>query len=740
MDQQFDPYKRNFASLSVADLLEARAAFHVHFAHITRITGTAIGLYLIRDRDPDAAHPTTADAAAQRGTKGERTLANSSVQKWSWPCILVFVDAWLRPEEFRAGSASEVPPFVYLPDGRVIPVCTVLSPPPTPASPRPLSPYEFTSYALAPGYPLRSLVQGAPRFGTAGCLATDGRKTYVMTSRHVSGAPGDIVSATVQGEDQPVGVASTASLATLDLPDVYSSFKATETKLNIDVGLVDVFDASQWTAQVYGVGTLGALVTFDTRTASLDWIGRKVVASGAASGRMEGEIRALFYRYKTVAGRDGVTDFLIGGRDKAPLPTRHGDSGTVWCIDPVEFGLPADSRAAHRPFAIQWGGVRLSAGPEAQGRPFALATSLAIVCRELDVDLVTDVDQELPQYWGATGHYKIAQLAIDRIANPALKAFFSANLTSISFDAAAIGKAIRAQDPREFVPLADVPDYVWKTNINRSTDAARPQENWTHYADMDLVGAAGHTLDAACGTPPVLDLAAWIAFYKGAPVPSASTSRSNNMGSLPFRVWQVFNEMLAARKAGSAPRFLAACGVLAHYIGDACQPLHGSIHSDGLDGARTGVHSAYEDKMIDKRAADLTRLLDAFKDTKLKPLGVKHAATGHQAGQMCIELMRRASGYLPPRTICRTYDRLGGGTNGAMLDGMWAALGDATVRCLADGRRVLAVLWNSAYESVPGKPFAGTVKRSALQAIYEKATFVESRHLANLKVSDYPKP
>ena len=739
MDQQFDPYRRNFASLSTSDLLEARAAFHVHFSHLTRVTGTAIGLYLIRDKDADAHRPTSADKAVhQRGTQAARTLDNSRVTKWSWPCILVFVDRWLSMAELHKTKSTGIPPFVFMPDGRVIPVCTILSPPETRVAPRRRAPYEFTSYALAPGYPLRSKVQGAVRFGTAGCLVSDGRKTYVLASRHVSGEPGDIVSATVQDTDQPIGVAAEASLAALSFPDVYPTLPAPQTWSNIDVGLVDVDDASQWTAQVYGLGTLGALATFDEQTASLDWIGRKVVGSGAASGRMEGEIRALFYRYKTMAGRDGVTDFLIGGRDASLLPTRPGDSGTLWCVDPSEYGLSDREPGAYRPLAIQWGGVRLDAGAGATTQQFALATSLAIVCRELGVDVIADVAEERPQYWGATGHYKIAQLAVGAVGNAALRAFLKSNLKNISFESQDIGQAIGSQDPTHFVPLADVPDYVWKTTLNKKTPASRPQENWNHYADMDLVGADGRTLDALCGDPPTLDLEAWIAFYRKAPAPAQAGSSSVNMGALPFRVWQVYVEMLAARKAGNAARFLTACGVMAHYVGDACQPLHGSIHADGLDGSSTGVHSQYEDRMIDAFAPQLTVALDAFSNAKLLPMGVKTARTGHEAAQMCVELMRRARTYLPPDKICRTYQQLGGGARVAMLTGMWQALGDATVMCLADGTRVLAALWTAAYATVPAKPFRGAVKTPALMKIYEDETgFVESKHLANLDPAKY---
>src|SRR5665213_542465 len=90
----------------------------------------------------------------------------------------------------------------------------------------------------------------------------------------------------------------------------------------------------------------------------------------------------------------------------------------------------------------------------------------------------------------------------------------------------------------------------------------------------------------------------------------ACKGRSNNMGALPFRVRQIFDAMVEYRRQRDAKNFLCAAGVLSHYFGDACQPLHSSMHADGLDGASTGVHSMYEETMVDKFAAELGAQLD----------------------------------------------------------------------------------------------------------------------------------
>jgi hypothetical protein len=81
----------DFNSLSVRDLLEARDQFHTHLANLENVSGTAVGRYLIRNTDPDFHDP---HSRAKPPDYSPRTLTNSAVTPWSWPCVLVFVDKW----------------------------------------------------------------------------------------------------------------------------------------------------------------------------------------------------------------------------------------------------------------------------------------------------------------------------------------------------------------------------------------------------------------------------------------------------------------------------------------------------------------------------------------------------------------------------------------------------------------------------------------------------------------------
>jgi hypothetical protein len=125
-----NPYARRYASLSIADLLDAREAAHIHFTQMENVFATAIGLYRIREGDMDHTHyhPPAEAALKERGKKTlPRTMENTVVQPWSWPCVLVFVKDWIKPADYHAAAVKGqvVPPFIYLPDGRVIPTCVV---------------------------------------------------------------------------------------------------------------------------------------------------------------------------------------------------------------------------------------------------------------------------------------------------------------------------------------------------------------------------------------------------------------------------------------------------------------------------------------------------------------------------------------------------------------------------------------------------------------------------------------
>jgi len=711
-----------FSSLSVEDLLDARDAYHVHLSHLQNVIATAVGPYRIVGTDPDARD---ARRVAARGRTRRRTLQNTIVAPWSWPSVLVFVDGWLDPKDFARCADEIVPPRLYLPDGRVVPTCVIYAE----RHPKPVAPPRrllFPASAIGGGYPVLAEVQGTTHVGTLGCLVSDGDALFALTDRHVTGEVGRELYTLVQGEREPLGRTDARSLRKLPFAEAYPGWTGTNSHANLDAGLIRVDDSTRWTSQVYGIGEFGELADLSTDTLSLDLVGRPVCAYGAASGLMEGEVQALFYRYRTVGGADYVADLLIGPRAGRPAAlARHGNSGAVWFLgEPPKPGDDRPRSSLPRPLALHWGGQTLVEPGGAVETEFALATLLSTVCRELDVDVVRDLNLGLPETWGKLGHYTIGAAAVPFVTNKRLAAFLDKNLDRISFSAHDLLDLDTALKRRKFVALADVPDIIWKERGPRK----RGREGPNHFADMDEESArfGGKTLLELCSSPARLEPALWKDFYDSINV------KGRNQGLLPFRVWQLYDAMVEALGRGDVTAWLCAAGVLAHYIADACQPLHVSRLHDGHPdtGEGEGVHSAYETKMIDRFATDVVAKVDqALKAERITPI-----SSGREAGFETVKLMKRSTRALPPETIIKAFtDNPGRGRIAAL----WDALGEATCERMADGAALLASIWQGAWVEGGGARVPAAklkpVSTRALARLYENPDFAPSLFLEMLE-------
>ena len=267
---------KNFNMLSLRDLLAARDLYHLHLLAKQHVVGTAIGRYLIRKADPwpssgrDAIDRDTAQAKA--AVKPPRTLANSEVRPYSWPCVLVFVDTWLNKEDFTRTEGLQpsdvVPPTLYLPDGSRVPVCVVHAPLQD-ALPPARPPQHFPEHRIGGGYPILMDVQGEERFASAGCLVTDGHTTYTLTSRHVTGPAGTPVYTLIGGEKVLIGKSAHKQLTRKLFQEIYEDWPGKKVFVNLDIGLVDVDDVQSWTAQIFGLGTIGPLADLSADNLSL---------------------------------------------------------------------------------------------------------------------------------------------------------------------------------------------------------------------------------------------------------------------------------------------------------------------------------------------------------------------------------------------------------------------------------------------------------------------------------------
>lgn len=780
--QPFPP-RRDFASLSMRDLLDAREAYHVHLSSLENVVATAIGRYRIHRDDFYAKNPPDKKRPEDYPRVSEpRTLANSLVKSWSWPAVLVFVREWEEPEKL---GEQIVPRSLYLPDGRVVPTCVILATPdeaPAPPVPGPSQ----ASALLGGGYSALRQHQGVNNLGTFACLVYREGSYYALTNRHVAGRGDEVISAFAHGEYRRVGVSADIGLTRVLMPEIFPAWPGDKTYLTLDAGLVRVDNFEDWTSQVFGIGEVGATFDATEQTITLDLIGCPVRAFGGTSGVIEGEIQALFFRYESLGGYDYTTDVLIGprtfARDEpgfAPF-TRPGDSGTLWFYDPpsgdggddedeeggdggddvgaeVDPHLPPErgKRARRlRPIAMQWGGQRF-VDADGSTSAFALASFVSSVCRALDVEIVRDWSTGHDEYWGKLGHFAVGWKACDYVTGDKLSRLMKANQVRIGFGDEKLGKGAEFRmGSGDYVPLADVPDYVWIGGAGRS------QEGIQHFADVDIYGiGGGETLLKQCHDDPgKISATVWKEFFDG----FAEAGVGPDEGALPFRVWQIWEAMVDYLKQKDVKRFVAAAGILAHYIGDASQPMHCSYKHHGnppmlkrhgrkypvmKDSAEfaafkktrpSKIHGIYEESMLEVDTPTVLASVDAaMAQTKAPPDDV---VSGHGAAVETIRLMYEAQARLSPDAIINADDpSLTAPDRAARL---WnnQKVRRETIKSLANSVRLLAELWMSAWAAGKGDTIAKSklvrFGEDELSKIYRKeAGFIPSLSLERMAQS-----
>ncbi|MDB5408073.1 MAG: hypothetical protein JWL84_2985 [Rhodospirillales bacterium] len=739
----------DFNLLSLHDLLVARDQFHLHLIHKPNVIGTAVGRYRIRKADPwpDRDDPNRGTRRTQQH-RPARTLQNSEVRPYSWPAILVFVRQWVDAGDF-SHPEDAVPPAVYLATGSRVPICVVQADRDD-LRPEGAANYNYPASVIGGGYPVVCEVQGREHVASIGCLVTDGHRTYALTNRHVAGEAGSPIYSIIGGNKERIGSASPLQLTRADFSTLYPGWPGQNVFVDLDVGLIDLDDLNRWTTQVYGIGEIGELADLDASNLSLRLVGRRVRAFGAASREMSGEVCALFYRFKSVGGFEYVSDLLIGPHGDGQLGTHPGDSGTLWLID---AGTP---EAAPSPLALQWGGQVFLGGSKG-GSSYALATLLSTVCNSLDVTLLRDWNTGLPEYWGAVGHYSIASKAVDKIHSAKLKRLMTENLARISFDLGEINKKTMAGlSKRDFVPLADVPDMVWKVGPYKRGGMSSP-EHANHFADMDRrltkPLAEGATLLEICdGKPENVAAPVWQRYYDA--VQTQFPAERESRGLLPFRVWQIYDAMVSFVKAGEVEKFVCAAGVLSHYVGDACQPLHISYMFNGdpdrmvpgtvrdpKTGAKsagtvpegTGVHAVYEDEMVDAHVPEIMQGID---QRLAAGAAWKLVTGGHGAAVAVVGLMQKTFAAIAPREIIDTFLPVADEKPAQRAVEMWRTLGSRTIDVMADGCFCLAELWDSAWKEGGGDTSVtrfDAVDEATLERLYRNPEFLRSYTLKTIE-------
>jgi hypothetical protein len=782
------------------------------------VVATAVGLYRIRKDDPWPSKKNP-HAAQAKGQKARRTLFNSEIRPYSWPCIYVFVSDWEEEALLSRDNPSDVVPrTIYLSDSRSVPVCVIEAKKQSYADDLEVrSKNIYPRNYLAPGIPvLNDHAQGLKRLATAGCLVRDGSNYYVLTNKHAIGPEGTKIKALKGYCETEIGRSSAKGITRKPLKDVYPHFSSNYQYLLMDVGLIEITDISRWKTEVRGIRPVENVLDLYDNNFTLQLIGKKVVGQSAVTGMIRGEIHGLFYRYKAMGGYEYLSDFLIGPETRGAnarevketreknvgLKVHHGDSGTLLFIEHRVSGngsqngngahAPDSGNYTYYPFGILWGKHEFIEDRETSVHPFALATALSTVLDELELDFVRDVNLDNDFVWGYVGHYAIGNLlpaSVQLLKSARLKKFIDKNLSLLTMDE----ESIVGNDPKvfskgedgsydvdnpNFVPLADVPDNVWKNNVNfyylnngngnKKRRVPGPGsrgdfDNANHFADVDLPYKGFKTFlefnlsDLESNLKP----AVWLEYYQSLRPQYAAWAKAiqgdkpepreyKHWGALPFRVWQLFETMEESVRNGDQERFLCSGGVLIHYLGDACQPLHASYLSQGdpddlverpkSDGKRMradGVHSGYEDDMIEYGYMNKNFMESLKKEIKrqesLKKEKIEDVQSGFDAAKAVLYLIDATQKRIPPREIVDKWVELKPVHNkGTRNSEMWDAFGDRTVECMARGCRYLAKIWQGAWKSGGGDQTIGEgeeLSPEGIMSLYNDPNFVKSLRL-----------
>ncbi len=724
----------NYSNLTHVDLIEARDLFHVHLMNKKNVVATAIGRYRIRKAEAD---PTKPGDKRKKKVTGERTLENSEVRSYSWPAILVFVKEWANDKAFTGRAQDMIPKCVYMPDGRVAPICVIkasksdyveqyVDP----------STIVFPSNYIGGGFPLIIESQGVERVASIGCVVHDGHTYYALTNKHVAGPEGTVVYTRLKGVLTRIGKSSGKQIGSVAFESLYPGWKSKDLYINNDIGLIEIDDLKQWKGDIFGLGAYDKVADLNTKNISLRLIGARVSAFGAVSGKMYGEISAMFYRYKSVGGYEYSADFLIGPRDGATsLNTRHGDSGTLWVLEAENVETKAQTLL---PIAVQWGQHSFLEDDGSGSSTYGLATCLSNVLRVLEVDVKSDLNRGEEYSWGKLGHFSIASLATAQVSKPKLKTFMTNNLDAITFgfDQLTISKIQKQLDAlkkqHKFVPLADVPDLVWKMKI---AGIYRGKEKPNHFADMDKPDSNKETLLDKCKgtykTMSFLTPAQWLTYYTDKAVQDSSK------GVLPFRVWQIYNDMVSFARAGKHVEFLAAAGILSHYVGDSCQPLHISYMFNGIPKANgstigEGVHSVFEEQMVNKHIDDILTKAQA----KLKTATLTDVGSGKEAAGLIVQMMKKVFTKIDPAALSKLVEKYKGDGKAAQAEQMWKVVGADTMGTLfAEGIVCLASLWQSAWKNGQADTHItelDVVDMEDLRKTYENQDFLPSVNIKEI--------
>ena len=118
-----------------------------------------------------------------------------------------------------------------------------------------------------------------------------------------------------------------------------------------------------------------------------------------------------------------------------------------------------------------------------------------------------------------------------------------------------------------------------------------PGEGPNHYLNLDAFGAY-----------PFAEIPLSEAEHR-----ALQGKKASEQGRVPWRVGEVYRELVAAFQSGDPARVLERAAVLGHYVEDSHVPLHSLVNYDGQLTDQKGVHGRWETEMFERFERQIER-------------------------------------------------------------------------------------------------------------------------------------
>ena len=195
--------------------------------------------------------------------------------------------------------------------------------------------------------------------------------------------------------------------------------------------------------------------------------------------------------------------------------------------------------------------------------------------------------------------------------------------------------------------------------------------------------------------------------------------------------------MVSFVRDGDVASFVCAAGIVSHYVGNSCQPLHisymfnGDPDQQGDDGEARAPASIRLTRTT-WSIATLRTSWPASTPFWLAPPRQLSLTAGIAAAVAVVNLMQQTFATIAPKDIIDAYVKTEGRGPSQRADALWQPFGEDTIKVMADGAVCLAQLWDSAWREGGGDNTIrdlGEIDQSTLEMLYQNPQFLPSKTL-----------